>query len=170
MKTMLKKFNLSAADVTIRPIGGSQPERYNAMMAGIIQAAPVTPPLDARGKKDGLNVIYNLKDLNLPFIYSSVHTNPKTLKERPQLVQRFVAAMAESVYYRGEESGQGESLAQQSAQDLRIGNSSVGLRRLRGIPGQPLDDRAGRRARGGHRSRPGYRHQCAQKTGGAFRQ
>jgi ABC-type nitrate/sulfonate/bicarbonate transport system substrate-binding protein len=99
MKTMLKKFNLSPADVTIRPMGGSQPERYNAMMAGIIQAAPVTPPLDARGKKDGLNVIYNLKDLNLPFIYSSVHTNPKTMKERPQLVQRFVAAIAESVHF-----------------------------------------------------------------------
>jgi NitT/TauT family transport system substrate-binding protein len=99
MKTMLKKFNLSTADVTIRPMGGSQPERYNAMMAGIIQAAPVTPPLDARGRKDGLNVIYNLKELNLPFIYSSVHSNPKTMKERPQLVQRFVAAMAESVYF-----------------------------------------------------------------------
>jgi ABC-type nitrate/sulfonate/bicarbonate transport system substrate-binding protein len=99
MKTMLKKFNLSTADITIRPIGGSQPERYNAMMGGIVQAAPVTPPLDARGRKDGLNVIFNLKDLNLPFIYSSVHTNPKTLKERPQLVQRFVAAMAESIHF-----------------------------------------------------------------------
>jgi NitT/TauT family transport system substrate-binding protein len=99
MKTMLKKYNLSTTDVTIRPMGGSQPERYNAMMAGIIQAAPVTPPLDARGKKDGLNVIYNLKDLNLPFIYSSVHTNPKTMKERPQLVQRFVAAIAESLHF-----------------------------------------------------------------------
>lgn len=98
MKAMLKKFNLSA-DVTIRPMGGSQPERYSAMMAGVIQAAPVTPPLDARGKKDGLNVIYNLKDLNLPFIYSSVHTNPKTMRERPQLVQRFVAAIAESLYF-----------------------------------------------------------------------
>lgn len=99
IKTMLKKFNLSTADVSIRPIGGSQPERYNAMMGGIVQAAPVTPPLDARGRKDGLNVIFNLKDLNLPFIYSSIHTNPKTLKERPQLVQRFVAAVAESVHF-----------------------------------------------------------------------
>lgn len=98
MKTMLKKFNLGA-DVTIRPMGGSQPERYNAMIAGIIQAAPVTPPLDARGKKDGLNLIYNLKELDLPFIYSSVHTNAKTMKERSQLVQRFVAAIAESVHF-----------------------------------------------------------------------
>jgi len=99
MKTLLKKNNLSAGEVTIRPIGGSQSERYNALIGGIIEAAPVTPPLDARGKKDGLNNIYNLKDLSLPFIYSSVHTNSKTLKEKPQLVQRFVAAMAESVYF-----------------------------------------------------------------------
>ncbi len=69
------------------------------MMGGIIQAAPVTPPLNALGKKDGLNNIYNLKDLNLPFIYSSVHASSKLLKERPPLVQRFVAAMAESVYF-----------------------------------------------------------------------
>ncbi len=98
MKTLLKKYNLTA-DVQIRPIGGSQSERYSAMMGGIIQAAPVTPPLNALGKKDGFNNIYNLKDLNLPFIYSSVHASSKLLKERPPLVQRFVAAMAESVYF-----------------------------------------------------------------------
>jgi ABC-type nitrate/sulfonate/bicarbonate transport system substrate-binding protein len=98
IKTLLKKHNLTA-EVTIRPIGGSQSERYSAMMGGIVQAAPVTPPLDARGKKDGLNNIYNLKDLNLPFIYSSIHTNSKNLRQRPQIVQRFVAAMAESIYF-----------------------------------------------------------------------
>src|SRR5438094_4431902 len=98
MKTLLKKYNLTA-DVQIRPIGGSQSERYSAMMGGNIQAAAVTPPLNALGKKDGFNNIYNLKDLNLPFIYSSVHASSKLLKERPPLVQRFVAAMAESVYF-----------------------------------------------------------------------
>jgi hypothetical protein len=40
-----------------------------------------------------------------------------TLKERPQLVQRFVAAMAESGPFR-RESEQGEGRAQQSAEDL----------------------------------------------------
>lgn len=99
MKAVLKRFNLTTEEVTIRPIGGSQPERYNAMMQDLVQAVPVPPPLDARGKKDGFNIIYNLNDLELPFIYSSVHTNFKTLKERPWLVQRFVAAMAESIYF-----------------------------------------------------------------------
>src|SRR5713226_1165876 len=99
MKAVLKKFNLTTSDVSLRPIGGSQSERYTAMLQGIVQSVPITPPLDARGKKDGFNLIYNLNDLGLPFIYSSVHTNSKTLKERAWLVQRFVAAMAESVHF-----------------------------------------------------------------------
>ena len=51
-----------------------------------------------RGKKDGFNVIYYLDDLGLPFIYSSLFTNSRTLKNRPILVQRFVAGLAEAVY------------------------------------------------------------------------
>ena len=98
-RALLKKFNLSEDDVKLRPIGGSQSERYNAMVQDIIQAIIVTPPLDVRGKRDGFNLICKLDDLNLPFIYSSLHTNSKTLQERPQLVQRFVAAMAEAVQF-----------------------------------------------------------------------
>ena len=99
MKALLKKLNLSTADVPLRPVGGSQPERYTAMAQGIVQAVPVTPPLDARAKKEGFNVIYQFNDLKLPFIYSSVHATPKTLKEKPVWVQRFVAAMAESIHF-----------------------------------------------------------------------
>ncbi|HEX9445429.1 MAG TPA: ABC transporter substrate-binding protein, partial [Candidatus Binatia bacterium] len=98
-RALLKKFNFTEDEVKLRPIGGSQSERYNAMAQDIIQAIIVTPPLDVRGLRDGFNLIYKLNDLNLPFIYSSLHTNSKSLQERPQLVQRFVAAMAESVVF-----------------------------------------------------------------------
>jgi ABC-type nitrate/sulfonate/bicarbonate transport system substrate-binding protein len=98
-RALLKKFNLSETDVNLRPIGGSQSERYSAMVQDIIQAIIITPPLDVRGKRDGFNLVYRLNDLNLPFIYSSLHSNPKTIQERPQLVQRFVAAMAESAQF-----------------------------------------------------------------------
>src|SRR5262249_56158454 len=57
------------------------------------------PPLDVQGKKDGFNVIYHLNDLGFPFIYSSVFTNSRSLKEKPLLVQRFVAGLAETVYF-----------------------------------------------------------------------
>jgi ABC-type nitrate/sulfonate/bicarbonate transport system substrate-binding protein len=95
---MLKQFNLTERDVVLRPLGGTPTERYNALLQDIVQATLIQPPLDARGRKDGFNVIYYLNSLGLPFIYSSLFTNSKTLKERPLLVQRFVAALAETVY------------------------------------------------------------------------
>ena len=64
----------------------------------MFQAILIQPPLDARGKKDGFNVIYHLSDLGLPFIYSSLFSNNKTYKEKPALIQKMVAALAESVY------------------------------------------------------------------------
>jgi NitT/TauT family transport system substrate-binding protein len=98
-RAVVKKFGLSTDDVTIRPIGGSQTERYQAMLGNVVQAILVTPPLDVRAKNDGFNILYRLIDLDLPFIYSSLMTNYKMLRERPDIVQRMVAALAESVYF-----------------------------------------------------------------------
>jgi NitT/TauT family transport system substrate-binding protein len=97
LRIFVKKFNLN--DTQIRPVGGSQPERYNAILQGIIDSGPFTPPMDARAKKDGFNVVYHLDDLGLPAIYSSLHTNAKTIREKRQAVQRFVAALAEAVKF-----------------------------------------------------------------------
>src|SRR4029078_4427815 len=40
---LVKKLNIP--DVTMRPIGGSQTERYQAMAANIVQGVVITPPL-----------------------------------------------------------------------------------------------------------------------------
>jgi ABC-type nitrate/sulfonate/bicarbonate transport system substrate-binding protein len=86
-------------DVELRPIGGSQPERYAMLVAGIVQGVVITPPLDAKARQDGLNVLYDLADLGRPFIYSAVHAGNGLIRDNPALVQRFVAAMAEAVYF-----------------------------------------------------------------------
>lgn len=97
---VLKKFNLSPQEVKLQPVGGSgQLEPYNAMVAGVVQAVLVSPPLEVRGKKDGFNIVYNLKELGIPFVYSSLHANNKTIATRPLVVQRYVAAMAETLYF-----------------------------------------------------------------------
>src|SRR5882724_10867221 len=98
-RQVVRKFGLTTDDVTIHPIGGSQTERYQAMVGNVVQAILVTPPLDIRAKSDGFNIIYRLIDLEIPFIYSSLITNYKMLRERPEIVQRMVAALAESVYF-----------------------------------------------------------------------
>ncbi|MGE5220005.1 MAG: ABC transporter substrate-binding protein [Chloroflexota bacterium] len=100
IRTLMKKLNFGTDDLAIRHIGGAgQTEVYTALHQGLGQATMVTPPLDARARRDGFNVIYHLDDLNLPAIYSSVFTNDWMIKERPATVQKFVAAMAEAVHY-----------------------------------------------------------------------
>jgi len=98
-RAVVKKLGLAPEAVTIRPIGGSQGERYQAMAAGIVQGVIITPPLDVRAKNEGYNVMYRLIDLNIPFIYSSLHTSYKMLRERPESVQRMVAAFAEIIHF-----------------------------------------------------------------------
>lgn len=98
-KEFLKKFNLSDKEVKLSTVGGTPTERYSALAQDIFQATLIQPPLDARGKKDGFNVIYNLNDLGFPFIYSSLFTNSKTLKDKPGLVQKVVAALAETIHF-----------------------------------------------------------------------
>lgn len=98
-RAVVRKLGLPPDAVTIRPIGGSQGERYQAMAAGIVHGVIITPPLDVRAKNEGYNVLYRLIDLNLPFVYSSLHTSSRMLRERPEIVQRMVAAFAEIVHF-----------------------------------------------------------------------
>lgn len=100
IRLLMKKLNFGPDDIKIRHIGGAgQTEVYSALQQDLGHATMVTPPLDARAKRDGLNIIYHLDDLNLPAIYSSVFTNDRMIKERPVIVQKFIAAMAEAVQF-----------------------------------------------------------------------
>jgi len=100
IRILMRKLNLTSEELGIRHIGGAgQTEVYNALQQGLGHATMVTPPLDARAKRDGFNVIYHLDDLNLPAIYSSLFTNDRVIKERPAIAQKFVAAMAEAVHF-----------------------------------------------------------------------
>ena len=47
----------------------------------------------------GFTLIYNLNELDMPSVYSSIFAHPKSLRERPVLVQRFVAVLAEAVHF-----------------------------------------------------------------------
>ena len=96
-RAVVKKFNIP--DVTMRPIGGSQSERFQAMAANIVQGVIITPPLDVRAKNDGFNVLYHLIDLDIPFIYSSLHASSRSIRERAEMVQRMVAAFAEAIHF-----------------------------------------------------------------------
>jgi ABC-type nitrate/sulfonate/bicarbonate transport system substrate-binding protein len=102
-RMLVKKLNIP--DVTMRPIGGSQSERFEAMAANVVQGMVIAPPLDVRAQKEGYNVIYRLIDLDLPVIYSSLHASAQTIKDRAETVQRFVAAFAEAIHFAARHPG-----------------------------------------------------------------
>lgn len=109
-KAVMKKFSLTIQEVKLLHIGGTgQLEPYNAMLQGLTQATFLTPPLDVRAKRDGFTLIYNLNELDVPAIYSSIFTNSKTLKERPALVQKFVAALGEAIHFVEKNPDKGKS-------------------------------------------------------------
>lgn len=96
-RAMVKKFNVP--EVVMRPIGGSQNERYQAMVANLVQGVVITPPIDVRAKNDGYNVLYRLIDMDIPFIYSSLHASSRAVRDRPEMVQRMAAAFAEAISF-----------------------------------------------------------------------
>ena len=130
-RAVIKKFGLTPDMVSIRPIGGSQGERYQAMAANIVQAVTVTPPLDARAKNAGFNVLYRLIDLDLPFIYSTLHTSHKMLRDRPELVQRAVAAFAEAVHFVEKNPDKAKASIAKAHESQGRGCAPVLLQRLR---------------------------------------
>ena len=69
------------------------------MLTDVVQGTVITPPLDAQATRDGMNVLFRLADLGIPWIPSAVHANNTVLREQPQVVQRFVAGAAEAVYF-----------------------------------------------------------------------
>lgn len=97
-RAVLQQENIPADSVQFIPAGG-QTDRYKAVLSGTVDAVNVTPPLEVQAQVDGLTEIYALKNLPLPFIYSAVHTNSKMLHDHPDVVQKFVAGMAEAVYF-----------------------------------------------------------------------
>jgi ABC-type nitrate/sulfonate/bicarbonate transport system substrate-binding protein len=106
-RAMVKRFYVT--DVTMRPIGGSQNERYQAMVANLVQGVVVTPPIDVRAKNDGYNVLYRLIEMDIPFIYSSLHATSRMVRDRPEMVQRMVAAFAEAIHYVDKNPGKTKS-------------------------------------------------------------
>jgi NitT/TauT family transport system substrate-binding protein len=100
VSAFIQKLGFAAEEIKVRHTGSSdQMDVYASLQNDLGQAALVMPPLDARAKHDGFNVIYHLDDLDLPAVYSSVFTNERIMKERPATAQRFTAAIAETIHF-----------------------------------------------------------------------
>jgi hypothetical protein len=101
-----------ADEVAIRPIGGSQSERYQAMASNVVQGVVVTPP-STFGRKRWVQCALSPSDLTY-CLSIALHANSRILRDKPEVVQR-VVAFAEAIFY-GKEPGQGKIAISQAMQ------------------------------------------------------
>lgn len=99
LRLVLKKFGLDPAKDLIILQMGTQPSRYQALLAGSIDATIISPPLDLMAKKDGFNILVNIAEMGIPYPQQGIETTDRLIRENPNLVKAFLKGYLEAVYY-----------------------------------------------------------------------
>jgi NitT/TauT family transport system substrate-binding protein len=94
----LQKVGLTPGkDVTIVQIG-STTARVDAAMTGRVQATVVNPPASIIAQKRGMTILADLPKLGLIYQHTSAATTRKYVRERPDIVRRYVKSQVEAVH------------------------------------------------------------------------
>jgi NitT/TauT family transport system substrate-binding protein len=91
----LRRFGLEPRDVSFIQTGGA-PETLAALVAQGIDAAVLTSPTDAQALKLGYHYVIYGPDLSIPYAATTFNTRRSIIAKRPQVLGRFMRAMAES--------------------------------------------------------------------------
>src|SRR5882757_1417359 len=93
----LKNAGLNRQDVTISQIGGSS-QRFGALSAGRIDAAPLLEPGITMAKEKGFNPLVDLAAAKTPWIFDSVVVTNSYLKSQRDTLTRFVRGYIAGAY------------------------------------------------------------------------
>jgi ABC-type nitrate/sulfonate/bicarbonate transport system substrate-binding protein len=99
VRLLLEKVGLNPTkDVTIIQMG-AQPSRFQALVAGSIEATIIAPPFDITAKKQGFNVLVNLAELSIAYPQQVVETTDRFIRENPQLVKNYLKGFIAGIHY-----------------------------------------------------------------------
>ena len=82
-------------DYTVIQTGGA-PEMLAALVSGAIEGGTLAPPLDAQAIAQGFHYVVYGPDLRIPQVAVAFMTRRSTLAKRPEVLARFMRAMAEA--------------------------------------------------------------------------
>jgi ABC-type nitrate/sulfonate/bicarbonate transport system substrate-binding protein len=99
VRLVCKKFGLDPIKDIIILQGGTQPTRLQALSVGAIDATLVSAPLDLIAKKQGLSILVNVAELNIPYPQLVIETTDRLIRENPQQVKNFLKGFIEGVHY-----------------------------------------------------------------------
>jgi NitT/TauT family transport system substrate-binding protein len=93
----LQRLGLTRQDVTISQIGGSS-QRYGALLAGRIDAAPLLEPTITAAKEKGFTPLLDLAAAKTPWIFDGVVVTNNYLKDHRDTLMHFVRAYVAGAY------------------------------------------------------------------------
>ncbi|MFL6798256.1 MAG: ABC transporter substrate-binding protein [Xanthobacteraceae bacterium] len=93
----LKQAGLDRKDVTIAQIGGSS-QRFAALGAGRIDAAPLLEPGITMAREKGFNALVDLAAARTPWIFDSVVVTNDFLKKNRDLLTHFIRGYVAGAY------------------------------------------------------------------------
>jgi len=99
VRLVLKKYGLDPAKDVIIVQLGTQPNRFQALAAGAIDATIISPPLDIAAKKQGYPIVVNITELGIPYPQQVIETTDRFTRESPHTVKSFLKGFIEGVRY-----------------------------------------------------------------------
>ena len=92
---VLRRVGLEAGDVSFIQTGGG-PDTFAALVGKVVDAAALAAPSDTRALELGYQYIIYGPDLRIPYAATAFNTRRAIMGKRPQVLGRFMRAMAES--------------------------------------------------------------------------
>jgi NitT/TauT family transport system substrate-binding protein len=92
----LQKLGLGPKDVSFIVVGGTS-ERIASLRLGKIHGTLFSPPQNITAQREGFNALADVAELGLPFVHIGVATTRAFIREKPELVRRYVKSHVEAV-------------------------------------------------------------------------
>jgi len=92
----LQKLGLAPKDVSLQVIGGIS-ERIASLRLGKIQGTLFSPPQSITAQREGFNALADVAELGLPFVHIGVATTRAVIRDKPEIVRRYVKSHVEAV-------------------------------------------------------------------------
>lgn len=97
LQLALKEWGMKLSDIQVI-VGGDAPTRLGSLMAGRTDATILSPPHLTIAVKSGYRILADMGDMSANFPQSTLNVKGSFLKEKRDLVKRFLRAYAEAIH------------------------------------------------------------------------
>jgi len=99
VRLVLEKLGMSPErDVVIVQIG-AQPTRFQALVAGSVDATIIAPPFDVTAKRQGYPILVSMFEQGIAYPHGVIETTDRFVNENPQLIKNFLKGFIAGIQY-----------------------------------------------------------------------